>query len=317
MSFTTKTKEAILSSKQLDKPSVSFISAVIHTAGSLSYSSDGLGFEISSESKALIIKTVKYIKDIFSIEQKIIVDENSSLNKKNQYIAKYAGGFANEILLACKIIDRTEDFEIIFGIEESIFETEQDEMNYIIGAFLGSGTVSVPEVEGENGYHLEFAFTNGIMADDFASLLLRNGFNPKFANRKDKCLIYFKDIENILNLLTYMKAMKSVIVINEIVAERQTRNLVNRQTNCELANIDKTVKSAEKQIEAIDYIEKSVGLDFLDDKLKEIAVLRRKHPDVSLEELGELLSPPISKSGVNHRLRKLVSIATTIRGQNG
>lgn len=317
MSFTTKTKEEILLSKQLDRPTTSFISAVIHTAGSLSYTAEGLGFEITSESKALILKVVKYIKELFKVEQKITVDENSSLNRKNQYIAKYSGEAANEILLACKIIDRSEDFEIIFGIEEGIFETDKDEVTYIIGAFLGSGTVSVPEVEGENGYHLEFAFSNGVMADDFASVLLRNGFNPKFANRKDKCLIYFKDIESILNLLTFMKAMKSVIVINEIVAERQTRNLVNRQTNCELANIDKTVRSAEKQIDAIDYIESTVGLDFLDDKLKEIARLRKKNADVSLEELGEMLIPPISKSGVNHRLRKLVSIATTIRGQNG
>lgn len=315
MSFTTKTKEEILASKQLDKPSVSFVSAVIHTAGSLSYSSEGLGFEISSESKSLVLKTVVYIKELFGVEQKITVEANASPNKKNLYLAKYAGKTANEILLACKIIDRTEDFDIIFGIEEGIFVTEKDEAPYIIGAFLGCGSISVPEVEGESGYHLEFAFTNGVMADDFASLLLRNGFNPKFANRKDKCLIYFKDIENILNLLTFMKAMKSVIVINEIVAERQTRNLVNRQLNCELANIDKTVKSAEKQIQAIEKIESIVGLDFLDEKLMEIAKLRKKNPDLSLEELGEMLSPPISKSGVNHRLRKLVSIANTLRGK--
>ncbi len=314
MSFTSKTKQEILKSKLLDKPSIGFTSAVIHTAGSLSYSNDGWGFEFSSESKQLINKTVKFVKELFDEEQRIIVDSNISPNKKNVYLVRYSGERACEIMETLRIMDRTEELEIIYGVEEGLFETDVDEKLYIIGAFLGCGSISVPETEGESGYHLEFAFSNGVMADDFASLLLRNGFNPKFANRREKCLIYFKDKDSILDMLSYMQAMSAVIVINEIVAERITRNKVNRQMNCQLANIDKAVKAAERQIEAIDYIEKTVGLDSIDEKLKEISLLRRKNYDVGLEELGAMISPPISKSGVNHRLRKIVQIAQKIKG---
>ena len=313
MTFTSKTKQEILKSKLVVKPSLSFTSAVIHTAGSLSYSNDGWGFEFSSESKQLINKTVKFVKELFDEEQRIVVDSNISPNKKNVYIVRYAGDIACEIMESLRIMDRTEDLEIIYGVEEGLFETELDEKLYIIGAFLGCGSISVPETEGESGYHLEFAFSNGVMADDFASLLLRNGFNPKFANRREKCLIYFKDKDSILDMLSFMQAMSAVIVINEIVAERITRNMVNRQLNCQLANIDKAVKAAEKQIEAIDYIEKTVGLDAIDEKLKEISLLRKKHYDVGLEELGAMIEPPISKSGVNHRLRKIVKIAEKIK----
>ena len=315
MTFTSKTKLEILKSKLLDKPSLSFASAVIHTAGSLSYSNYGWGFEFLSESKPLVNKTVKFVKELFDEEQKIVVDSNISPNKKNVYIVKYTGDIACEIMESLRIMDRSEELEIIYGIEEGLFETELDEKLYIIGAFLGCGSISVPETEGDSGYHLEFAFSNGIMADDFASLLLRNGFNPKFANRREKCLIYFKDKDSILDMLSFMQAMSAVIVINEIVAERITRNMVNRQMNCQLANIDKAVKAAEKQIEAINYIEKTIGFDAIDEKLKEISFLRRKNYDVGLEELGAMITPPISKSGVNHRLRKIVKIAQNIKDE--
>ena len=315
MTFTSKTKLEILKSKLLDKPSLSFASAVIHTAGSLSYSNYGWGFEFLSESKPLVNKTVKFVKELFDEEQKIVVDSNISPNKKNVYIVKYTGDIACEIMESLRIMDRSEELEIIYGIEEGLFETELDEKLYIIGAFLGCGSISVPETEGDSGYHLEFAFSNGIMADDFASLLLRNGFNPKFANRREKCLIYFKDKDSILDMLSFMQAMSAVIVINEIVAERITRNMVNRQMNCQLANIDKAVKAAEKQIEAINYIEKTIGFDAIDEKLKEISLLRRKNYDVGLEELGAMITPPISKSGVNHRLRKIVKIAQNIKDE--
>ncbi len=309
MSFTSKTKEEILNSKLLDKATTSFISAIIHSSGSLSLDNSGLGFEITSESKALIQKSSKIISKLFGVEQKIVENDNISPNKKTVYICRYRGESARDILEKTKIVNGGEELEIVFGIEEGLFDSELDEKLYILGSFLGAGSVVVPETEGDKGYHLEFAFSNGIMADDFASLLLRNGFNPKFANRKEKCLIYFKDIDSILNMLAFLDASRAVLVINEIVIERESRNRANRQTNCQLANIDKAVLAAEKQIQAIEKIKDTVGLDYLDEKLKAIAELRLKHYDVGLVELGQRCDPPISKSGVNHRLRKLVKIA--------
>lgn len=315
MSFTIKTKEEILNSKAANKFGRAFVSAVIHSSGSLSLDNFGLGFELISENKSLVQKTVKIINNLYGISARIKTDNSISPNGHNVYIAKYRNEGASEILRDLKIISYANELEIVFGVEESLFDSEMAEREYIIGAFLGCGSIVVPETEGESGYHLEFAFSNGIIADDFVSLLLRKGFNPKFANRKDKRLVYFKDSGSITDMLAFMGAMRSVCVISEIVAERYTRNTANRQTNCQMANIDKAIKAAEKQITAINYIEKTIGLDVLDKKIREIAVLRKKHYDVGYDELGQLAKPPISKSGVSHRLRKLMKIAEELKNK--
>lgn len=315
MSFNKKVKEEILQVKVPLQCERAFLSALTHTCGSIGKIDNKLGFEISCETKGIIIKAAKIIKELYKIDLKVITDASTSPNNASLYYIKCYDFVAEKILEDLRIIDLSEGLEVIFGIDESLFVGENDEKAYIMGAFLGCGSVSIPSVDGKNmGYHLEFAFNNGIMADDFASLILRCGFNPKFINRKDKCLIYLKDFESIIDVLAFMEAMNSVLAVNEIVVERETRNLINRQTNCEMANIDRAVTASEKQVMAINEIKNTIGIDALPDKLREFALIRESNIELSLEELGECFNPPLSKSGVNHRMRKLMQIAKEQKG---
>lgn len=312
MSFTKDVKEEILSVKLPKVSDRAFLSALIHTVGSIGMQNGELGFELSCETKAIIIRGVKLIKDLYGEDLKIAVSEETSPNNKPIYFAKIYGERAKHILENERIIDLSDGLEVIFGIDEGLFENDYDEKAYVTAAFLGCGSVSLPSDEKSGGYHLEFAFNNGIAADDFASLLLRCGFNPKFIGRAGKSLIYFKDSESILDMLAFMEAMNGVLRMSEKMVERETRNLINRQTNCEMANIDRSLKASEKQLAAIEKIKEKIGLDALPDILSEFAKKRDENRELSLEELGGMFDPPLTKSGVNYRMRKLMKIAGEI-----
>lgn len=312
MSFTKDVKEEILSVKLPKVSDRAFLSALIHTVGSIGMQNGELGFELSCETKAIIIRGVKLIKDLYGEDLKIAVSEETSPNNKPIYFAKIYGERAKHILENERIIDLSDGLEVIFGIDEGLFENDYDEKAYVTAAFLGCGSVSLPSDEKSGGYHLEFAFNNGIAADDFASLLLRCGFNPKFIGRAGKSLIYFKDSESILDMLAFMEAMNGVLRMSEKMVERETRNLINRQTNCEMANIDRSLKASEKQLAAIEKIKEKIGLDALPDILSEFAKKRDENKELSLEELGGMFDPPLTKSGVNYRMRKLMKIAGEI-----
>ena len=312
MSFAKDVKEEILSVKLPKVSDRAFLSALIHTVGSIGMQNGELGFELSCETKAIIIRGVKLIKDLYGEDLKIAVSEETSPNNKPIYFAKIYGERAKHILENERIIDLSDGLEVIFGIDEGLFENDYDEKAYVTAAFLGCGSVSLPSDEKSGGYHLEFAFNNGIAADDFASLLLRCGFNPKFIGRAGKSLIYFKDSESILDMLAFMEAMNGVLRMSEKMVERETRNLINRQTNCEMANIDRSLKASEKQLAAIEKIKEKIGLDALPEILSEFAKKRYENRELSLEELGGMFDPPLTKSGVNYRMRKLMKIAGEI-----
>lgn len=312
MSFTKDVKEEILSVKLPKVSDRAFLSALIHTVGSIGMQNGELGFELSCETKAIIIRGVRLIKDLYGEDLKIAVSEETSPNNKPIYFAKIYGERAKHILENERIIDLSDGLEVIFGIDEGLFENDYDEKAYVTAAFLGCGSVSLPSDEKSGGYHLEFAFNNGIAADDFASLLLRCGFNPKFIGRAGKSLIYFKDSESILDMLAFMEAMNGVLRMSEKMVERETRNLINRQTNCEMANIDRSLKASEKQLAAIEKIKEKIGLDALPEILSEFAKKRDENRELSLEELGGMFDPPLTKSGVNYRMRKLMKIAGEI-----
>lgn len=178
---------------------------------------------------------------------------------------------------------------------------------FIAGAFLSCGTISTPEKD----YHLEFTVTYLNLSKSFMTLLNEIDLHPKYSNRKKYFhhVIYFKDRESIEDCLYIMGASSSMFDMMNIEIIKDIRNSANRKANCETANIEKMVKAAYPQLEAIDKIEKEKGIDWLPEQLQEIAYLRLENPDSSLSELAQMIDPPISKSGVNHRLKKLVKIA--------
>ncbi len=177
------------------------------------------------------------------------------------------------------------------------------------GSFLGGGSLNNPN----NKYHLEILFSTIKNAKFVLELLKEFGIEAKILERKNSTSIYIKEAEEISKVLAFIGANKSVLNFEEIRVMRDTRNNINRLVNCETANLNKTINASVEQIEQIEYLQKIGKFDGLPENLKEIANLRQENPDVSLVQLGQMLSTPIGKSGVNHRLKKICEIAKEYR----
>lgn len=176
-------------------------------------------------------------------------------------------------------------------------------------AFIKSGSMNDPNKK----YHLEIMFKTKKKAEEMQTLLNNFNINAKIIKREKDYMLYLKDGEEISEFLALIGANSSVIKFEEIRVLKETRNDINRLVNCETANLNKTISAAVKQIEDIKLIKKKHKFSNLPENLQEIAELRVANPDVSLVELGKMLSQPIGKSGVNHRLKKLSAIAEDLR----
>lgn len=180
---------------------------------------------------------------------------------------------------------------------------------FLRGVFLACGTVTAPE----RGYHLEFVVPYKKLCTDLIKFLDELGLNPKYIVRKGNHIIYFKDSESIEDILAIIGAQDASLYVMGIKIEKDVKNKVNRKLNFEMSNISKTVDAANIQVEAIEYIESKSGISSLPDNLQKIAYIRLENPESSLSELGKLLDEPISRSGINHRLNRIVKIAENLK----
>ncbi|MCR5546912.1 MAG: DNA-binding protein WhiA [Lachnospiraceae bacterium] len=180
---------------------------------------------------------------------------------------------------------------------------------FIRGAFLSAGSISDPK----KGYHFEIAVSNLNLAKQIQGAIDFFEIDAKIVERKQQYVVYVKESNQIEDLLALMGANIAYLKFENVRIEKEMRNSINRQVNCETANIGKTVSAAYRQLEDIRLIEEKRGLSSLPKNLQEIAILRKEHPDMALKDLGNLLDPPVGKSGVNHRLRRIGEIAKSIR----
>lgn len=182
---------------------------------------------------------------------------------------------------------------------------------FIRGAFLASGSMSDPN----KSYHFEIVCRTMEQAEQLQQLM--NGFETeaKIVERKGHYVVYLKEGSQIVDMLNVMEAYISLMNLENVRILKEMRNSVNRKVNCETANISKTVNAAVKQLEDIELIRSKLGLDQLPQNLREMALIRLEYPEAALKELGNYLTPPVGKSGVNHRLRKLAEIAEDLRGE--
>lgn len=198
--------------------------------------------------------------------------------------------------------------------EEEIFENALLHKNtcqraYLRGAFLASGSITDPE----KNYHFEITCNSEVSAVTLQNIMDFFGLEAKIVLRKKYYIVYIKEGSMISEMLAIMEAHISKLTFENVRIIKDVRNVVNRRVNCETANINKTVSAARKQIEDIEYIIKTIGLGQLEEPLRELACARLDEPEATLKELGEKLHPPVGKSGVNHRLRKLSRIAQDLR----
>lgn len=188
-------------------------------------------------------------------------------------------------------------------------QQEQVKRLCIRQAFLECGFVNDPNKK----YHLEMTFKTEQKAEEIKQLLIEFGINAKTIIKGKNHVVYLKDGEEISNFLALIGANSAVIKFEETRVIKDTRNNINRLVNCENANMDKIINASVVQIDAIDYLIEKNKIKDLPERLKEIALLRKNNPDVSLAELGNMLSEPIGKSGANHRLKKIVEIANNFK----
>ena len=260
------------------------------------------------------------IKKIFKIKFKnneLIYDELIKLNEiikiahKNYYKIEINYdlfmNFFNKINLSDNV-----------AINCDILITNSNEIkSFCVGAFLGCATSSIkisdrPQDKTSSGYHLEFDSKNYGFLSMLSEYLAEFEINAKLLKRKNTYVLYIKDAEQVSDTLALVGANSSVIELQNEIVKRELRNKINRQTNCESGNITKMVNASMKQLEAIDKIEATIGLSSLPPDLEEVAILRLANPEESLTDLLKLSTLNLTKSGLNHRLRKLISIADNL-----
>lgn len=183
------------------------------------------------------------------------------------------------------------------------------EKAFIRNAFLASGSICDPQ----KAYHLEIVCHDRALADELCKVLKKFELMAKTVKRGNKEIVYFKEGENIADFLNIIGAHNSLLALENVRIYKDMLNNINRVVNCETANLEKTLNASVRQIENIKFIEKTIGLKKLPQKLREIAEIRLEYVDANLKELGEMLTPPLGKSGVNHRLKKLDKIAEDLK----
>ena len=192
--------------------------------------------------------------------------------------------------------------------EISAFKKSTSGRAFIRRCFLEGGTITDPI----KSYHLAFTLPEQ-KAKKLTDALTKYGLHPKTLVKSDQVIVYLKEAEEISDVLKIMEASRSLLAFESNRVEKELRNNLNRQVNCESANISKTVTAAQSQIDAINFIAREMGLNYLSKQLKDVARLRQTHDTASLAEIGAMLTPPLSKSGVNHRLRKICEIAENMK----
>lgn len=268
--------------------------------------------KIQTENLAVARKYFTLLRKTFNINTSISIAKNPYLKKGSVYtILIQEHEEALRILEAVKLLHRKENgWEFQSIVNPVVIQKDCCKRAFIRGAFLASGSISDPE----KFYHFEIVCQTLEKAQQLRDIICTFSVDAKIVSRKKAYVVYVKEGAQIVELLGIMEANVALMNLENIRILKDMRNSVNRQVNCEAANIHKTVNAAVKQIEDIRFIEKTVGLQELSEGLAEIARLRLQYPEASLKELGAMLNPQVGKSGVNHRLRKLSAIAQELKG---
>lgn len=195
------------------------------------------------------------------------------------------------------------------GVSQMVTRNSCCKRAFLRDAFLCIGSISDPN----KGYHLEYVCSTPELAQQLSEMTLSFDIEARIVQRKKYYVLYIKEGSGIVDLLNIMEAPVSLMNLENLRILKEMRNSINRKVNCEVANITKTVNAATKQVEDITYIRDHYGFSKLQDGLREMAEVRLEHPDATLLELGKFLDPPVGKSGVNHRLRKLSELADKLR----
>ena len=315
MSFSSRVKEEL--SRQISPArhcQIAETAAILSLCGRVQISAeDRYCIKIHTENVAVARKYFTLLKKTFNIVTDVTIRRNVHLRKNHVYTVTVGNHEdALRVLQATKLIGPDGEIgENLSVIRNVVTQQACCRRAFIRGAFLAAGSISDPE----KFYHLEIFCATEPKAKQLCSIMATFGVDARIVVRKRHYVVYIKEGNQIVDLLNVMEAHRSLMELENIRILKEMRGNVNRQVNCETANINKTVSAALNQIEDITYIRDTVGFDSLPDGLAQIARARLEKPEATLKELGEDLEPPVGKSGVNHRLRKLSDMAKKLRSQ--
>lgn len=307
MSYASKVKKELTGLQvHLDNAKAELM-ALIRMNGSLGIANRNMILNVQTESPAIARRIYSLLKQFYQVESEIVVRRKMKLKKNNQYVVRLRY-HAQEILSDLGIL---EGFQIKEKVPMALLKDDLMIRSYLRGAFLAGGSVNNPET---SRYHLEIYSLYEEHNEMIAQMINRYHLNARTTARRSGYIVYLKEAEKIAEFLQLIGATNGMLKFENIRIVRDMRNSVNRLVNCENANMDKVANASNRQIENIRLIDSMVGLDSLPEKLRAIAETRLAHQEVSLKELGVLVpGGPISKSGVNHRLRKLNAYAEELR----
>ncbi len=314
MNFSDKIKSEILSKPiKEDHCKKAFIAGLIRGSGVL-YERDGeLGLEFKAFSEELALTLTTTFKTLFNYDIREVSVEEDKLNKKDKFYLNIFGDEAIEILKELEVLIESDgDIAVNLKFYGEITKKECCLHAFIRGLFVSAGSCTLPtdNDSSSTGYHLEINFSHYSPAQETAQKLAEYNILTKIVKRREGYIVYIKSAEEIKDFIAFLPAPVSVLKITDLMVNREFANNINRQKNCDLGNVNKQVEASAKQVAAIEKIEKTIGLDGLKDDLLSVAIARKENPEETLLELAERLG--ISKSCLNHRLRKIVLIANEL-----
>jgi len=326
MSFAHEVKNEVLETPiENECCKMAFLSAVIHSCGELSKNGETQTVELRTDIENVYPKVNDCLKTLYGEYAEMRIDTDLNVNKAVRYIISLPANLTSRILFDCGLTKFNMDnsSSLVLGMDEHIIENECCARSYVKGVFATSSTSNI--ILGDNkekklrtfcGYHWEFIFSNEIFALEFSNLLFSLNITNSKSKRKNLFILYIKEADKVSDLFATVGAFRGLLKLQNEMTVREVRNNINRQNNCLNANITKTVQAGLKQIVAIKKIKNTIGLDALPENLKELSQLRLSNPYESLENLTKILSTHITKSGVNHQLKKLIKIAEKIDNKN-
>lgn len=320
MSFATKAKLEVLKENiENDCCSIAFLSAIIKCSGELSISSNHqVKVEVFTEIPELFDKIKHIIEQYYGKVCEMSMMENTNISRSSRYKITLPYDITDQLLkdLGIMSIDQDGMLAIENGIADFLIMDDCCKRSYVKGAFVACATSNIVIKNYNNdrgsGYHLEFVFNFDKIAEDFLKLLSNFEITAKITTRKNSPIVYIKEYQLICDTLALVGANKAVLDLQNEAAIRELRNNVNRQNNCLNANLNKTVQASVKQLNAIKNIQDNMGLESLSENLMELALLRLANPEATLEELRQLSTQKLTKSGVNHRFAKIIEISDNI-----
>ena len=313
MSFSATTKNELSRTEPEKKCcKLAEIAGFIRMCGTIKLSGAGrVNVMLLTENPAVARHFKRLIRDYFGTNASLVIVKPTILKKGHYYeLMIGADKNAEQILRETGILMVREGCNYISdGIYSDLIRTKCCRRSYLRGVFLGAGTISDPE----KAYHLEIVCNSELLSGDVKKLVNSFGLHSKSVIRKNSHVVYLKEAEQIIDFLNILGAHSQLLDFENIRIMKEMRNKTNRINNCDSANLDKTINASIRQIENIRLIEEARGLSSLPDKLREAARLRLENPESSLIELAQLMDPPIGKSGLNHRFKKIEEIAEKIR----